>query len=66
MQLCGNMKKDKTDSILVDVPCGWLYGFPKKCPAEIISDIKKFKIWLVENGYPKQLITKELIIRILE
>lgn len=57
---------DKKDSIVVDVTSGWLFGFPKKCPAEIISDPKKFKIWLVENGYPKQLITEELIIRVLK
>lgn len=49
--------------IKVDVPNGWLYGFPKDCPSEIISNKEEFELWLIKNGYPKKLITKDFIYR---
>ena len=41
--------------LIVDPPSGWLYGFPKECPRELISN-KDFNKWLVVNGYPQKLI----------
>ena len=40
---------------MIDPPSGWQYGFPKVLP-EGITDVKK---WLIEQGYPKEII-KEL------
>lgn len=35
--------------IMVDPPSGWLYGFPKKMPAD--KDVAEF---FRENGYPEK------------
>jgi hypothetical protein len=40
------MDKIKT---MIDPPSGWKYGFPKELP----DDIKDFKQWLIDNGYPE-------------
>ena len=37
---------------MIDPPSGWQYGFPKVLP-EGITDVKK---WLIEQGYPKEII----------
>ena len=37
---------------IIDPPIGWQYGFPKPIP----NDVKDVKKWLVENGYPQQII----------
>jgi hypothetical protein len=34
---------------MIDPPSGWKYGFPKELP----DDIKDFKQWLIDNGYPE-------------
>jgi hypothetical protein len=37
---------------LVDVPSGWVYGFPKEINEAQMRDVKKF---VVDNGYPKEM-----------
>jgi hypothetical protein len=37
---------------MIDPPSGWKYGFPKPIP-ENITDLDS---WLIENGYPKEII----------
>ena len=37
---------------IIDPPSGWKYGFPKPIPV----DVKDTTSWLVENGYPQELI----------
>jgi hypothetical protein len=37
---------------MIDVPSGWKYGFPKPIP----NDVKDTHVWLIEQGYPKELI----------
>ena len=41
--------------LMCDPPNGWMYGFPK-----VVSKDNRHKIldWLVEQGYPKEEITK--------
>lgn len=39
---------------LIDPPEGWRHGFPKELP----ENIKNINDWLVENGYPKELLIK--------
>lgn len=34
----------------IDPPSGWVYGFPKEIPYDIVN----VKEWLVENGYPQK------------
>lgn len=49
------MAKPNKSAVIVkciDPPQGWIYGFPKAIPEEVV-DIKE---WLINNGYPKQLI----------
>lgn len=36
----------------IDPPSGWRFGFPKIIP----NDIKNKKEWIIENGYPKELV----------
>jgi hypothetical protein len=38
---------------MIDPPSGWLYGFPKPIPEDRQKDTIA---WLVEQGYPKDLI----------
>lgn len=38
---------------IIDPPSGWKYGFPKSIPDDRIKDVKT---WLIEQGYPQQLI----------
>lgn len=38
--------------MLVDLPSGWRYGFPKHLP----KDVKDIQKWAVEQGYPEELI----------
>lgn len=34
----------------VDPPGGWKHGFPKQAP----EDIKDFRQWLLDQGYPEK------------
>ncbi len=34
----------------IDPPSGWVYGFPKEIPYDVVN----VKDWLVENGYPRK------------
>jgi len=36
----------------IDPPSGWKYGFPKEIPPDVVDE----KEWLVEQGYPRELI----------
>ena len=41
----------------IDPPSGWLHGFPKVIPQEILdAGFDRVRSWLVENGYPLRLI----------
>lgn len=42
-----------TDTLIVDPPSGWKYGFPKPVPDDRRHDIIA---WLVEEGYPRRII----------
>lgn len=37
---------------MIDVPSGWMYGFPKELPDHIQTD-KDIREWILKNGYPK-------------
>lgn len=37
---------------MIDPPDGWRYGFPKELPGDVTNVIP----WLIQNGYPKELI----------
>jgi hypothetical protein len=41
------------DTLIVDPPEGWRYGFPKAVPDNRRNDILA---WMVEQGYPRQII----------
>ena len=43
------------DHLMIDPPEGWRYGFPKLIPREHQHPTLE---WLVEQGYPKELITE--------
>ena len=38
--------------MLIDPPSGWKYGFPKPIPSHVADHVK----WLVDNGYPQELV----------
>jgi hypothetical protein len=42
-----------TDTLIVDPPQGWKYGFPKPVPDDRRHDIIA---WMVEQGYPRSII----------
>ena len=39
---------------VIDPPEGWMYGFPRAVPEEILEDDKLLKGWLVSHGYPEE------------
>lgn len=39
---------------IIDPPSGWMFGFPKPIP----KDVKDVRKWLIENGYPKEVMDK--------
>ena len=40
---------------MIDPPSGWMYGFPKEIPQEVLKcGFKDVLEWLVSNGYPKE------------
>jgi hypothetical protein len=39
-------------AVIIDPPSGWKYGFPKPIPEEV-TDLGE---WLVEEGYPEELV----------
>lgn len=52
-QNCGNeycYTNKKKPKMIYDPPSGWKYGFPKEVP----EDIKDFKQWLIDSGYPEK------------
>ena len=46
--------KDYMGKKMIDLPSGWMYGFPKEIP-ESVTDVEKL---LVENCYPKAMIDR--------
>jgi hypothetical protein len=42
----------------VDPPLGYLYGFPKLLSLYEIGSEDTMKKWLVQNGYPQEVIDK--------
>ena len=40
-------------TLIVDPPEGWRYGFPKAVPKDREADLLN---WIVEQGYPKDLV----------
>lgn len=47
--------------LIIDPPEGWMHGFPKVVPPDIIEHTELLSAWLVKNGYPEEHI--ELAIR---
>jgi len=45
--------------VVVDVPEGWMYGFPKPMPS-IFSPKKRIK-WFLAQGYPQELIEQGML-----
>ena len=41
---------------ICDPPKGWMYGFPRAIPESIEKDLTGFDAWLIECGYPEELI----------
>jgi hypothetical protein len=41
--------------LLIDPPEGWRYGFPKRIPKAIYRKRHLIKQWLIDKGYPKDL-----------
>lgn len=41
-------------TLIIDPPSGWLYGFPKPVPKEVLYNERHFKNWLREQGYPEE------------
>jgi hypothetical protein len=43
---------------MIDPPMGWKYGFPRVLPKhlEINTNIKEVQDWMIEEGYPKEVI----------
>ena len=50
-----DMKEETFQSVMIDPPSGWRYGFPKQAPADI-RDMSSGELneWLVKNGYPQE------------
>lgn len=44
--------------VMIDPPEGWKYGFPKPFPVPTLTKPvpKDLHDWLIENGYPEDLI----------
>lgn len=42
-----------SDTLMVDPADGWRYGFPKAVPKDREADLLE---WIVEQGYPKDLV----------
>lgn len=45
----------KKTVVYIDPPDGWLYGFPKPAPKNIVDMTKEqLHKWFVSNGYPQK------------
>ena len=42
--------------IMFDPPKGWAFGFPKVMPEKCIGNVEELKGWLLENGYPFEML----------
>lgn len=49
----------KKKILVVDPPSGWLFGFPKPCPTDVMNDAE-FGEWLMQQGYPPSLVDQAL------
>lgn len=41
---------NKSAKTMIDLPSGWMYGFPKELP----ENVEDFKSWLIQSGYPEK------------
>lgn len=41
--------------MIYDPPSGWKYGFPKAVPEDVVTN-EEFKKWLLDSGYPEDMI----------
>lgn len=41
-----------TEVTMIYPPSGWKYDFPRELP----DGVKDINLWLIENGYPRQII----------
>ena len=41
--------------LMCDPPSGWMYGFPKPIPEEVVGDMDE---WLVSEGYPRSMLSE--------
>jgi len=46
---------EATKFLMIDPPSGWKYGFPRPLDKKVDQPLEE---WLVENGYPQELIDK--------
>jgi len=46
------VRDDMKKVVYIDPPSGWMYGFPKALP----DDVEDVDAWLIENGYPAEMI----------
>lgn len=44
-------QSNRVETLLIDPPSGWRYGFPKVIPE---SELHRAEDWMVENGYPQK------------
>jgi len=49
-----------TDTLYVDLPEGWRYGFPKAVPKDREHDLRA---WVIEQGYPEKMFDKHGLLR---
>lgn len=49
-----------SDTLMVDPPEGWRYGFPKAVPKDREADLLN---WIVEQGYPRPKKDELLLLR---
>jgi hypothetical protein len=41
-------------TLIIDPPSGWMYGFPKLVPDEVLRSKWRLCVWLIEQGYPAE------------
>ena len=50
------------ENILIDPPSGHRYGYPKVAPRAMLGcGSDELKAWLIETGYPKDLIDDTIV-----
>lgn len=49
-----------TDTVIIDPPEGWKYGFPKEVEVSVARDDEALSNFFRENGYPEEQIPMAL------